>query len=113
MRYLGNKTKLLPAIADVLANQKLESGRALDGFSGTGAVGAILKVRGFEVSSCDLLSSSYVFQRALIQNNTYPEFEGLVDDRWFQSFRTGELELLRRELQQMALVIGDVIKERA
>ena len=30
----------------------------------------------------------------------------------FGSFTSGELDRLRRELQQMALVIGDVINER-
>lgn len=80
MRYIGNKTKLLTFIGDFLDEMNIREGRALDAFAGTASVGSYLKRRGFEVDACDILSTSYVFQRAYIVANAYPSFEGLTGD---------------------------------
>lgn len=80
MRYIGNKTKLLSFIASYLDALDLYGGRALDAFTGTTAVARLLKVRGFAVDTCDIMSLSYVFQRAYVVADEYPKFAGLAED---------------------------------
>ena len=66
MRYIGNKTRLLPFIQRVLKSRGLVGGTVHDAFAGTASVGRALKARGWRVHSSDLLLSSYVFQRAYV-----------------------------------------------
>jgi len=66
MRYIGNKTRLLPFILRVLRTQGLTGGAVHDAFAGTASVGRALKAHGWRVHSSDLLVSSYVFQRAYV-----------------------------------------------
>jgi adenine-specific DNA methylase len=88
MRYLGNKTKLLPFIAGALDRLGVPpGGRALDAFAGTAAVGAFLKSRGAAVVGCDLMTFSFVFQRAYVVADTYPRFSGLLDDPGLRAAR--------------------------
>lgn len=79
MRYIGNKTRLLPFIADALRRRRIAPGRALDAFAGTAAVGSHLKRAGFAVVGCDLMTYSYVLQHAYIVADAYPTFAGLGD----------------------------------
>ncbi len=65
-RYLGSKRKLLPALAVVFS--ELEFERALDPFSGTGAVAYLLKCLGKRVTACDALEANAVAARALVVN---------------------------------------------
>lgn len=83
MRYIGNKTKLLTFIGDCLSEIGVTSGRALDAFAGTASVGSYLKSIGYSVAACDIMSFSYVFQRAYIVVDAYPDFSGLDDDEAF------------------------------
>jgi adenine-specific DNA-methyltransferase len=78
VRYIGNKTKLLDFIGSVLDQTGVRDGRALDAFSGTASVGSYLKARGFEVTSCDLMTYSLVFQKAYIEIDAVPDFRGLL-----------------------------------
>jgi len=87
VRYIGNKTKLLPFITDFLDAKRISPARAFDAFSGTAAVGRCLKERGAAVVACDLMAFSYVFQRAYIVTDAYPDFAGLVDDREVRAAR--------------------------
>jgi adenine-specific DNA-methyltransferase len=87
VRFIGNKTKLLNFIGDFLTEMGIEEGRALDAFAGTASVGSYFKSRGFEVDSCDVLTASYVFQKAYIVSNEYPPFDGLTDDAYFAEAR--------------------------
>ncbi len=80
MRYIGNKTKLLPFVGDLLDRKRIQPVRAFDAFSGTAAVGRFLKARGASVVSCDLMQFSYAFQRAYIVADAYPRFSALADD---------------------------------
>lgn len=80
VRYIGNKTKLLPFIGDLLERKGIRPTRVFDAFSGTAAVGRYLKARGSSVAACDLMTFSYVFQRAYIVADAYPAFAGLLDD---------------------------------
>ena len=77
MRYIGNKTRLLPFIVGRLQRLGLPPGSAHDAFAGTAAVAAALKSRGWRVASSDLMTYSYVFQRAYVVANRVPSFTRL------------------------------------
>jgi adenine-specific DNA-methyltransferase len=66
MRYIGNKTRLLPFILRALKRSGIDVGSVHDAFAGTASVSRALKERGWRVHSSDLLMSSYVFQRAYV-----------------------------------------------
>src|SRR5437016_11043303 len=66
MRYIGNKTRLLPFILRTLNRSGMTVGSAHDAFAGTASVSRALKAEGWRVHSSDLLMSSYVFQRAYV-----------------------------------------------
>ena len=66
MRYIGNKTRLLPFILRTLKECGIPVGSAHDAFAGTASVSRALKAEGWRVHSSDLLMSSYVFQRAYV-----------------------------------------------
>ncbi|HEX6535989.1 MAG TPA: DNA adenine methylase [Gemmatimonadaceae bacterium] len=77
MRYIGNKTKLLPFILDTLTRLRIPAGTAHDAFSGTAAVGRALKARGWRVASSDIMTYAYVFQRAYVVAQRVPSFAEL------------------------------------
>lgn len=79
MRYIGNKTKLLGFIGDVLDDRGIEPGSAVDPFSGTASVAADLKRRGFRVTASDIMEYAYVFARAYVETAAVPETPGLAD----------------------------------
>jgi adenine-specific DNA-methyltransferase len=66
MRYIGNKTRLLPFILRTLKKSGIAIGSVHDAFAGTASVSRALKAQGWRVHSSDLLMSSYVFQRAYV-----------------------------------------------
>jgi len=66
MRYIGNKTRLLPFILRTLKKGGIPVGSVHDAFAGTASVSRALKAQGWRVHSSDLLVSSYVFQRAYV-----------------------------------------------
>lgn len=66
MRYIGNKTRLLPFILRTLKKGGVAVGSVHDAFAGTASVSRALKAQGWRVDSSDLLMSSYVFQRAYV-----------------------------------------------
>jgi adenine-specific DNA-methyltransferase len=66
MRYIGNKTRLLPFILRTLKRSGIAVGSVHDAFAGTASVSRALKAKGWRVHSSDLLMSSYVFQRAYV-----------------------------------------------
>ena len=66
MRYIGNKTRLLPFILRTLKKSGIGVGSAHDAFAGTASVSRALKENGWRVHSSDLLMSSYVLQRAYV-----------------------------------------------
>ena len=66
MRYIGNKTRLLPFILRTLTKLGIQPGSAHDAFAGTAAVGRALKGAGWKVASSDLMSYSHVFQQAYV-----------------------------------------------
>lgn len=66
MRYIGNKTKLLTFLTAKIRQLGIAPGVAHDAFAGTAAVGRALKAVGWRVHSSDLMTYSYVMQRALV-----------------------------------------------
>jgi adenine-specific DNA-methyltransferase len=78
VRYIGNKTRLLSFIGDVLTENHLGGGTAIDAFAGTAAVGRFLKSRGFAVTSCDLMTYSFVFQKAYVELDVLPSFDRIL-----------------------------------
>jgi adenine-specific DNA-methyltransferase len=77
MRYLGNKTRLLPFILSKVDRLGLTPGVAHDAFAGTCAVGRALKARGWRVASSDVMTYSYVLQRAYVVAQRVPSFAEL------------------------------------
>ncbi len=73
MRYLGNKTKLLPFIERVIDKYNIEGEIFADLFAGTGAVGDYFKDE-YTIISNDFLYYPSVFNRAKLMNNTKPAF---------------------------------------
>ena len=78
MRYIGNKTRLLPFILGTLRRLGIPPGTAHDAFAGTAAVGRALKGAGWRVASSDLMSYSYVFQQAYVVAQDVPSFRELA-----------------------------------
>lgn len=80
MRFIGNKTKLLSYINDILSkHDALPGNHFFDFFAGTASVGKYFKEKGYIVSSSDILYFSYVLQRAYIGNTGQPEFKELLN----------------------------------
>ena len=79
MRYIGNKTKLIPFIDAALDELGISGHNACDPFAGTAAIASFLKTRGFAVTSADIMSFSYVLQWAYVVVDRPPQFEGIRD----------------------------------
>ena len=77
MRYIGNKTRLLSFITSAIERLGISRGTAHDAFAGTSAVGRALKERGWRVASSDLMTYSYVFQRAYVVAQGLPPITAL------------------------------------
>jgi adenine-specific DNA-methyltransferase len=81
MRYIGNKTRLLPFILRTLEKEKIPVGSVHDAFAGTASVSRALKSEGWRVSSSDLLMSSYVFQRAyVVADSANPSIREMAEE---------------------------------
>ena len=81
MRYIGNKTRLLPFILRTLKRSGIGVGSAHDAFAGTASVSRALKEKGWRVHASDLLMSSYVFQRAyVVAERADPKIEEMAND---------------------------------
>ena len=78
MRYIGNKTRLLPFIERTIARIGIEPGVAHDAFAGTSSVGRALKTAGWRVVSSDLMTYSWVLQRAYVVTSRVPSFAKLA-----------------------------------
>ena len=78
MRYIGNKTRLLPFLLRSLEKLGIVPGAAHDAFAGTAAVGRALKRAGWRVASSDLMTYSYVLQRAYVVAGRMPDFRALI-----------------------------------
>ncbi|WBU58765.1 DNA adenine methylase [Paracoccus sediminicola] len=68
LRYMGSKRRLLPWIHEVLETLDFET--ALDPFSGSNAVGYLIKAMDRRVITSDFLNMSATIGKALIKNNS-------------------------------------------
>ena len=78
MRYIGSKKNLLKEIDSVIKPFK-KFNSFCDLFSGTAIVAQHFK-KDFKVISNDLLYFSYVFQKAVIENNGEPKFNKFIKE---------------------------------
>lgn len=78
MRYIGSKTLLLDNIEEVINDNVGQAKTFLDVFSGTATVARHFKNR-YEMLSNDQLYFSYVLQKATIENDYVPLFDGLKE----------------------------------
>lgn len=74
MRYLGNKTKLVPFILRTVKRLEIEPGVACDPFAGTASVSIALKRAGWTVRAGDLMATSFAFQIARVALDATPRF---------------------------------------
>jgi adenine-specific DNA-methyltransferase len=78
MNYIGSKHSLLPFIEEVFGEIR-DGGEttACDIFAGTGAVGRLFKRMGLRVVANDLQYYAYALNKAYIEIDEAPRFEGL------------------------------------
>ena len=76
VRIIGSKYKMLESIMSIIQKDGITGKTFFDVFCGGTSVGRFFK-RKFLITSNDILYFSYVFQKALINLNSYPNFEGL------------------------------------
>jgi len=74
LRYIGNKTRLLPFLLDGMDTLGVTGTVACDPFSGTASVGRALKLKGWRVHSGDVMALSYAFQVARVALDRTPAF---------------------------------------
>jgi adenine-specific DNA-methyltransferase len=77
MRYIGNKTRLLPWLLATIRKLGVAPGLAHDAFAGTASVGRALRAAGWRVATSDIMTYSYVFQRAYVVASRRPSFAAL------------------------------------
>lgn len=105
MRYIGNKTRLLPFIARVLRERGIRAGTAVDPFSGTASVARRLKRRGFRVIASDIMEYAYVFARAYVEVAKTPDAGALAESL---GLRGRTLAAVTRYLNRLPPVPGFV-----
>lgn len=74
MRYIGNKTKLLDFIDQVIKKHKIEGKIFADLFSGAGSVGDYFKDK-YKIISNDFMYYSFVLNNAKTLNGEIPSFQ--------------------------------------
>ncbi len=74
MRYLGNKTKLVPFLLRAVEGLGEEPGVACDPFAGTASVSTALKRTGWRVHAGDVMAASYALQVARVEYDRTPRF---------------------------------------
>lgn len=85
MKYIGNKQRLLDFMDRVIESENLpREGIFIDIFTGTTSVAKHYKKKGYRIISNDLMTYSYVFQQAYIKNNQFPEFNNLLQSKYFK-----------------------------
>lgn len=78
MRFIGNKTALLPELDQFIHSKVTDAHSFCDLFSGTASVGRYFKSQ-YEIISNDLMYFSYCLAQATIEQDSVPTFDNLVD----------------------------------
>jgi adenine-specific DNA-methyltransferase len=81
MRLIGNKTKLLPQIEQLLRDRGHRGGVLIDIFTGSSAVARHFKERGYTVLANDLLSASHVSAIASVEADAPPGYQRVLRRR--------------------------------
>lgn len=76
-RYIGNKTKLLPAIMEATQEAIGKTGTVVDLMSGTGSVALEYRRSGYSVIASDMMTYSKCHLVAQLLYDTAPSFTGL------------------------------------
>ncbi len=104
MRYLGNKTKLVPFLLETVDRFQETPGVACDPFAGTASVSAALKENGWQVHAGDLMASSYALQVARVQLDAHPRYPTSLLPA---AARNGKREIGYRALLEGLTELGD------
>ncbi len=80
MRYIGNKTRLIPFILETVRRLQPSGGIACDPFAGTASVSRALKSDGWTVHAGDLMAFSYALQVARVELDRTPRFPARLLD---------------------------------
>ena len=78
-RYIGNKTKLLPAIMQATEDAIGTAGTVVDLMAGTGSVALEYRRRGYNVIAADMMSYSKCHLISQLLYDAPPQFYGLGD----------------------------------
>jgi len=78
VRYIGNKSKLIPFIRQALEQLEIDGRSACDPFAGTAAVARFLKNHGYSVTTSDIMSFSFALQWAYVVVDRIPTFDDLA-----------------------------------
>lgn len=105
MRYLGNKTKLVPFLLEAVDRVRETPGVACDPFAGTASVSAALKAKGWQVHAGDLMASSYALQVARIQLDASPRYPASLLPA---AARNGKRDIGYRTLLEGLAAIADI-----
>jgi adenine-specific DNA-methyltransferase len=108
VRYLGNKTKLVPFLLDVLRGLDVSPGVVCDPFAGTGSVGRALKIAGWRVHGGDLLALSYAYQVSRVELDRTPEFPATLREPAARSGRSLSYAEVLRSLERLPPARGFV-----
>ena len=108
MRFIGNKIKLVDWIYDELKFTNIKGGIFFDFFSGTTSVAKFFKGKGYQIVSSDLLYTSYVLQKAYIENNENPQFLNIIGDlqKPITLFPSSALEIVLAHLDNLEPIEG-------
>lgn len=74
MRYLGNKTRMMENIDSFIKERGIKGETFCDMFAGSASVADYFKGK-YKIITNDLLTSSYIFAKAKINNAAIPTFE--------------------------------------
>ena len=91
-RYIGNKSKLLEFIDNIIKKEKIEFNTFGDVFSGTGVVAEYFFNKGKDIYVNDILYSNYVVYKAILNNNSY-------DERKIKSIINGYNKIISEDLE--------------
>ena len=83
-KYMGNKSKMVSFIFDVVEKESLENERVIfDAFTGTTNVGKYFKSKGYQVIVNDINDFSNIFGKSYICNNYLPSFSKLLSSNFY------------------------------
>ncbi len=77
-RYIGNKTKLLPVLMEIFAEEAPSNGTVVDLMSGTGSVAVALRKQGYHVIASDMMTYSKHHLVTQLLLSSPPSFQKVI-----------------------------------